>query len=279
MGISGRGNGLTAASYAPLAEFAPDVADAVLELLAAEGIAAYAAPAGERSGQLVAATVDRVLDRVHVDSAARVRAQAVLDSHVDELLGAPPAPEPGATSDDEAWAQIVAAYAAPSALDPIPRRPTARDPDAEDRADSPRRADSPGPGEVTGESLETGTDGPERGPREGRLLRPARDSSDGWAPYADPPGAVDPPAPEDRDHFVPPAPPPVPRGDAVTRWAWAAVLGAPVFFFVIALTGMRLAEELLLFAAGAFVAGFVTLVARMKDRPRGDDDPDDGAVV
>jgi hypothetical protein len=44
------------------------------------------------------------------------------------------------------------------------------------------------------------------------------------------------------------------------------------------LAGLQLEGWVGFLAVMAFVAGFVTLVARMKDRPS-DSDPDDGAVV
>jgi len=77
--------------------------------------------------------------------------------------------------------------------------------------------------------------------------------------------------------YVPPEPPPFPRGDPVSRVAWSAVIGGPVFLLIAALIWRSLPTVLLLVALLAFVAGFVTLVARMPpDHP---DDPDDGAVV
>jgi hypothetical protein len=88
----------------------------------------------------------------------------------------------------------------------------------------------------------------------------------------------DPPDDEDdEDRFVPPEPPPIPRGDVVSRLAWGAVIGGPLFLLIAALTWRTLPSTLLLVALLAFVGGFVTLVARMpQDHP---DDPDDGAVV
>ena len=76
--------------------------------------------------------------------------------------------------------------------------------------------------------------------------------------------------------FVPPEPPPLPRGDLISRLAWAGVLGGPVFLLIVVL-GFRNAPQALIVAAlGGFVAGFITLVARM---PKHRDDDDDGAVV
>jgi hypothetical protein len=86
-----------------------------------------------------------------------------------------------------------------------------------------------------------------------------------------------PPGPE--DHFVPPPPPPVPRGDAVARWAWGGAIGAPVVYILLALLGFDTGGVVGVALIAGFVLGFVTLVVRMKDGPRVDDGPDDGAVV
>jgi len=82
---------------------------------------------------------------------------------------------------------------------------------------------------------------------------------------------------EDDDGYQPPEPPPLPRGDVISRVAWAAVIGGPLFLLVAAMLWRSLPTFLLLLALMAFVGGFVTLVARMpQEHP---DDPDDGAVV
>lgn len=87
------------------------------------------------------------------------------------------------------------------------------------------------------------------------------------------------PEPEDDEEgYVPPEPPPLPRGDAFTMLAWAGVLGAPLFFLFTALFWRTVPQVLIVAAIAAFVGGFVALVLRMPDR-RDDDDPDDGAVV
>lgn len=81
---------------------------------------------------------------------------------------------------------------------------------------------------------------------------------------------------DDEERFVPPEPPPLPHGDALSRIAWAAVIGGPLFLLVSALAWRNLPTWLLLTALGAFIGGFVTLVARMPgERP----DDGDGAVV
>ena len=81
----------------------------------------------------------------------------------------------------------------------------------------------------------------------------------------------------DDEGYVPPEPPPFPRGDVVSRLAWAGVLGGPLFLLLAAIVWQELPKTLLLLALAAFVGGFVTLVARMPSESP--DEPDDGAVV
>ena len=92
------------------------------------------------------------------------------------------------------------------------------------------------------------------------------------------PRDVDPNAPEPPEEgFVPPEPPPIPRGDLLTRLLWVGAIGGPLFLLVAAIAWQEAPRMLILAAVGAFVGGFVMLVMRMPhDR---DDDDDDGAVV
>jgi fatty acid desaturase len=76
---------------------------------------------------------------------------------------------------------------------------------------------------------------------------------------------------------VPPEPPPLPRGDLVSRLAWAGVLLGPAFLLLSAIFWDGAGPLALAVAALAFVAGFVTLVSRLPAHR--DDDDDDGAVV
>jgi hypothetical protein len=82
---------------------------------------------------------------------------------------------------------------------------------------------------------------------------------------------------EDDAGYSPPEPPPLPRGDLISRLAWAGVIGGPVFLLLAALVWRDLPPALLLGALVAFVGGFVTLVARMPGESS--HDGDDGAVV
>jgi hypothetical protein len=79
------------------------------------------------------------------------------------------------------------------------------------------------------------------------------------------------------EHFVPPPPPPLPSTDLITRAAWASVLGVPILLTLVVLLRISVSGWIAALCAGAFIGGFVVLVARL----RGHDpyDPDDGAVV
>lgn len=237
---SGRSNGLHAATYVALVDLDPQLADAVLELLRDEEIAAYATPAVARpAAGIVVPRTDRPLDRVYVDASAAPRARVVLHGRLPALRAdhepAPPADE------DAIWAGLVASYDAPTA-DPVPRWPASEDIEEGPREPSARVVES----------------GPEPGRQPPPQPRPARDAE---------------------EHYVPPPPPPLPRTDAVTKVAWLGLLGGPVLLVVGLLVGLDLSGWLGILAVGGFVAGFVVLIARMKDRPPTDWGPDDGAVV
>jgi len=92
------------------------------------------------------------------------------------------------------------------------------------------------------------------------------------------PGRPDQVADEDEDdRYRPPPPDPLPPLDPVAKGAWVGVLGGPGYLLVARLAGWQIPDWAALAAIIAFVAGFATLVVRMGDRPR--DDDDDGAVV
>jgi hypothetical protein len=78
--------------------------------------------------------------------------------------------------------------------------------------------------------------------------------------------------------YVPPEPPPLPRGDLVGWAAWIGVLGGPAFLLLSSLVWNDIDRIWIMLAVVAFIAGFATLVARLPGG-RSEDDPDDGAVV
>ncbi len=94
-------------------------------------------------------------------------------------------------------------------------------------------------------------------------------------------------APEEPDPFIeellsegrfePPEPPPIPLPDTIGRFAWAGAIGGPIFLVLIYVLG--LGSFLTTLALVASIAGFITLVARKREREVSDGERDDGAVV
>ena len=79
------------------------------------------------------------------------------------------------------------------------------------------------------------------------------------------------------EHFVPPEPPPLPRGTPARLLAWLGLFGAPVVMLAAVAFGIDLPMWVSVGMVAAFIGGFVFLVATM---PRdGDGGRGDGAVV
>jgi hypothetical protein len=193
-------------------------------------------------------------------------------------------------SEEAAWRDLVAHYATPAAADggpaPWPTRedlpgPAPQGPAADPDASGPDTADldvsgldmaGPESPELDGTQLP----GPRLGPRPGPF---------GGLPPGPPqirivrPASAAPPPSEDDDHFVPPMPPPLPRLDSVTKGAWVALFGGPLYLLVAVMASWQVPDWAAFCAVAAFVGGFATLVVRMGDRPPRDSGPDDGAVV
>ncbi|MBD0690148.1 hypothetical protein BG452_07240 [Streptomyces sp. CBMA123] len=84
----------------------------------------------------------------------------------------------------------------------------------------------------------------------------------------------------DEGHYVPPEPPPLPPADTTAKFAWLAVLGGPALLLIDAVVWREISGWPAWVGVTAFLGGFVTLVARMKDRDEDEpEDPDHGAVV
>jgi len=270
-----RGNGLTAAEYTPLADLSAGLADGVLTALREAGVAAYVAPVTAQARQ--AADPDEPGHRLYVDAAARGRAEQVLmerlpgprDGAEEAVVSTAEPAEPaepaevadavavdegpdgadedavsGTVRDEETiWQQIVAGYDAET-----PETPSW--PDRENIDDS--------------------------GPRitAARIIRPAEPP---LSRREAEPDAGEQPASDD-EHYIPPPPPPLPHADPVTKFAWIALAGGPLYLLLTAILQWEVPGWAAFMAVAAFVGGFVTLVLRMGDERR-DDGPDDGAVV
>jgi hypothetical protein len=88
------------------------------------------------------------------------------------------------------------------------------------------------------------------------------------------------PARDEDEHYIPPAPPPLPKLDPIAKGAWAALFGGPGYLVVATAAGWSVSGLAAFLAVAAFIAGFVLLVLRMHEpAPGGPDDGDDGAVV
>jgi hypothetical protein len=155
--------------------------------------------------------------------------------------------------DEQVWAELVESFHA-SPDDESRRWPAAEDVEAEPVKDEAEAEDG------TGETDQPAGDHP------GVARRAEHPAHTTEQRAADP-----------DEHFVPPPPPPLPSTDLITRLAWVGVLGTPLVFLVIVLLGQSVPGVVGAIGAGAFIGGFVILVARL----RGHDphDPDDGAVV
>jgi hypothetical protein len=291
--MSRRGNGLSADTYAPLTDLTPEMADVMLSALREAGIAAYASPFDRPDTETASETVpDGPLDRLYVDTSMRSTAETVLRLHLtrpredhspeSDTIDTPGTPDtadtvdtdtaiigtdaagkagtstPDERDDDAVWAEIVASFEATPEAGATPW------PDEENVREENEKGDDAG-GEADQEAVrDEGQDRTGRLPT-ARVIEPFGPSD------AAPPEAAD-----DEDHFVPPPPPPLPEGDVVSRAAWVALLGGPLYLLVTVLLGWEVPGWAAFLAVAAFIGGFVTLVLRMGDDPRG---PDDGAVV
>jgi len=94
-------------------------------------------------------------------------------------------------------------------------------------------------------------------------------------------GPRDAPLPDNpaEDHFVPPVPPPLPRLNPVTKGAWLALFGGPLYLLISTAVGSTISALAAFLAVAAFVSGFVILLLRMDNGRPPDSGPDDGAVV
>ncbi|MGB8649679.1 MAG: hypothetical protein WCD35_03355 [Mycobacteriales bacterium] len=271
-----RGNGLQAAEWGALVDLDPRLSEALLDSLAAEGVAAFVEPARDLDASTRATVLPkRPLDRLWVDPTRADQARLVVTSEIADLCALIAASEPGTSArglvrpvprsaasrvlpppelpegptEDELFEQIVAGFSL-EAPDPVPRWPVSED--------------------VTGEATETGRP----------AAPPRRRRTDSQVPEVEPlPSWVEPSPVEDDGHYVPPPAPKVPRLRLRTMAAVAMLLlGLAVLFapFQIGLDDsvLSLLLGLVLTAGGAGL-----LVAWMRDAPPTDSGPDDGAIV
>ncbi|MCW2501114.1 MAG: hypothetical protein JWN87_2790 [Frankiales bacterium] len=283
-----RGNGLPSAEWGALVDLDPRLSEALLDSLAAEGVAAYVEPARDVDSYTRATVLpNRPLDRLWVNPALADLARGVVTSEVADLTALLAESEPGATahglvrpvprsagarvlpppelpppsaapsepadgavpSDDELFRQIVAGFTTDVA-DPVPRWPVSED------LDPPRRP----------------TDVPRRRRTDDRAEDDAA-TGDGL------PGWVEPAPLEDEHHYEPPPPPKIPRPRGRTVLAALMVLLGFAVLFAPYRVGLDDSPMSMLFGLLLSTGGAALLVAWMRDAPPTDSGPDDGAVV
>ncbi|WP_026411685.1 hypothetical protein [Actinomadura oligospora] len=288
--MSRRGNGLSADTYAPLVDLAPHLADAMLDALREAGVAAYAAPPDQPAAE-------EDLDRLYVDVDLKHTAEGILRVHLTRLRDAASRGSDGAAAEDPSPGS------GPSASEDGPAKP---DVDGE-TSDTPRAE-----GPETGSSADSSAGTAERDeaaifadlvanfdaePEGDRVPWPDQeniredeeppgegDDRTGRLPRARVIRAADldddedelPPA-DDESHYIPPPPPPLPTADPLTKGAWIALVGGPLYLLITVVLNWDVPGWAAFLAVAAFIGGFVTLVLRMGDEPRPPDD--DGAVV
>jgi hypothetical protein len=100
-------------------------------------------------------------------------------------------------------------------------------------------------------------------------------------PAGSAPGPRDAPIPDNPadEHYIPPPAPPLPRVDNVTKGAWLALFGGPLYLIIATACGWTVSGLAAFLAVAAFVGGFAVLVLRMDSGPPKDRGPDDGAVI
>lgn len=171
----------------------------------------------------------------------------------------------GGDGDEAAWLDLIARFDAPA---PAADGGTAPWPEREDLA---------GPVHVTPTA-------PESLPRE----PPANPSGLPEHPWPrrqvpsdrrDAPQAASPASDPGEEHFVPPPPPPLPKLDPVTKGAWLALFGGPLYLIIATAVGWTISGLAAFLAVAAFVGGFAVLVLRMDGGGPRDSGPDGGAVI
>ncbi|MEU2614839.1 DUF308 domain-containing protein [Micromonospora sp. NPDC007271] len=266
-----RDNGLDAAEYAVAGDVDPRVGEHLLDVLAAGGIAAYLQPSADLNPVTRTTTVpSRPVDRLYVDRSHLTTARDYLTQLADEDAKEPNRDEPDVEAE---WAKIVAGFhTAPTAGS----RPWPAAEDVDDSVDpagagtggraeettAPTATDVrrlPYAADVSGISVNRGT------PDEPSLL-------DGLDTF----GAD---LPDDEGHYTPPPPPPLPRFSKYAVIGVLCIVVGFVLFLSPAVLPVTDPSVVTLLGVTGILAGFVTLIWRLRPGDSDEDDPDDGAVV
>ncbi|MEU7609949.1 DUF308 domain-containing protein [Micromonospora sp. NPDC049204] len=273
-----RDNGLDANEYAVVGDVDPRVGEHLLDVLAAGGIAAYLQPSADLNPVTRTTTVPaRPVDRLYVDRSHLTTARDYLTQLADESSPEQP-PARDEPDIDAEWARIVAGFHTSSAVGDRPW-PASEDVDEREARDEPTAGplarsgtDEPGPTATDTRRLPYATD--ISGISVGRGTRPDEPSLlDGLDTFG-----ADLPDDEDDEGYHPPPPPPLPR---VSKYAVVGVLGVVVGFVLFLFPSLIPVDRsaVTLFGFTGILAGFVTLIWRLRPGDEDDDDPDNGAVV
>jgi hypothetical protein len=294
------------------------VGEHLLDVLAANGIAAYLQPASDLNPVTRTTTMPaRPTDRLYVDRAHLATARDYLARLAAEEEGAGHRRTPDI---DAEWARIVAGFHTEvdpgtrpwPAVENLPSPTGPTSPPTAPDAPAPDATHEPAGDGTTGLLGPPGTRGPDPGRIEPGRIEPGRIEPGGtaapseWAPgrsgdrpierrrrptagTPDEPSLLDaldtfgadlPDDPSDDEGYTPPPPPPLPH---ISKYAVAGVLGVVVGFVLFLFPHLVPldADVVMLFGFTCILAGFVTLVWRLRpgDEEDAEDDPDDGAVV
>jgi hypothetical protein len=274
-----RDNGLDAASYVPLADVDPRVGEHLLDVLGSAGVPAYLEPSADVEPYTRALSLPSPpTDRLFVDRDQRGEARRIVDAETPD--GAHPRPDGPrrAGTDDEpshgladldeerAWREIVAGWNAPPGqarprspavpADPSPA-PDPADPACSQGERGRQQADEAAsdPAVPTAADLDAAAE-------EAAVARSAIEETGAAA---------------DEEHYDPPPPPPVPRP---SRHTVLAVVLIALGILLLAAPGVVALDDRtgLTFGVAAVLSGGALLVLRLREN-RGDDGPDDGAIV
>ncbi|KUL37785.1 hypothetical protein ADL22_20585 [Streptomyces sp. NRRL F-4489] len=184
--------------------------------------------------------------------------------------------------EEAAWAEIVAGYGDRPEFpaDGRPERPASDGADQAERSEKQAPdADAPEAAAGAPEARPAGGvpgDGSPSRPGSFVVFAPGVGPRD-WAPSEPSDDDFD---ETDEGHFTPPEPPPLPRADTTTKFAWIAALGGPLLLIAMVVFQQPLTWWMVVLGIGGFLGGLATLFARMGDDREDDDDlPGSGAVV
>ena len=316
-GAGRRDNGLPSAEWAALVDLDPRLSEALLDSLAAEGVAAFVEPARDTDAYTRATVLPkRPLDRLWVDPSRADLARGVVTSEVADLTALLAEQEPGATAHGlvrpvprNCATRVLPPPELPGPPDPVgalPAPPVSQAPDLADRADTgpPPLSDDElfrqivegftldpddrVPRWPVAEDLDPPGAAPPRGATHGDSQRPYTDGAPRRRrsdPPADAPGAVEPlpswvepEALSDEGHFEPPPAPKVPRLRPRTALALLTLLLGLLVLFAPFQIGLDDSGISTVLGLLLTGGGAGLLVAWMRDAP-GDSGPQDGAVV